>query len=184
MKKHFASICCAVLAVSAALAREPKVPLPLKPADDGPSLEITMKFIREKLEAKQTEVTVIEISAEPTTCQFTETFGVPSVETVSFPFREVEKIEVMSIREAFRVSGSDSEPRYPNDFEISLHMTRQRSVHLELKHMKKGKSVVDEDRYQGEWSFTVADEDSANRIAKAMLHAVELCGGGSKPEPF
>jgi hypothetical protein len=32
------------------------------------------------------------------------------------------------------------------------------------------------------WYFL--DEDVANRTAKAMVHAVELCGGGSKPEPF
>jgi hypothetical protein len=28
-----------------------------------------------------------------------------------------------------------------------------------------------------------SDEEIANRVAKAMLHAVELCGGGSK-DPF
>ena len=28
------------------------------------------------------------------------------------------------------------------------------------------------------------DEEMANRVAKALVHAVELCGGGSKPEPF
>jgi hypothetical protein len=28
-----------------------------------------------------------------------------------------------------------------------------------------------------------ADEDTANRVAKAMIHAVELCGGGDK-DPF
>jgi hypothetical protein len=28
------------------------------------------------------------------------------------------------------------------------------------------------------------DEDAANRVAKALVHAVELCGGGSKPELF
>jgi alpha-D-ribose 1-methylphosphonate 5-phosphate C-P lyase len=33
-------------------------------------------------------------------------------------------------------------------------------------------------------NFNFLDEDTANRVAKAMLHAVELCGGGSKPEPF
>jgi hypothetical protein len=33
-------------------------------------------------------------------------------------------------------------------------------------------------------SFLFYDEDLANRVAKAMVHAVELCGGGSKPEPF
>ena len=28
------------------------------------------------------------------------------------------------------------------------------------------------------------DEQLANRVANAMVYAVELCGGGSKPEPF
>jgi len=28
------------------------------------------------------------------------------------------------------------------------------------------------------------DSEMANRIAKALVHAVELCGGGSQPEPF
>jgi hypothetical protein len=33
--------------------------------------------------------------------------------------------------------------------------------------------------------FIIRDEDLANRVAKAMLHAVELCGGGGgKSEPF
>jgi hypothetical protein len=32
-------------------------------------------------------------------------------------------------------------------------------------------------------SLEFLDEEIANRIAKAMSHAVELCGGGSK-DPF
>lgn len=32
------------------------------------------------------------------------------------------------------------------------------------------------------WSFH--DEDTANRVAKAVVHAIETCGGGSAPEPF
>jgi hypothetical protein len=28
------------------------------------------------------------------------------------------------------------------------------------------------------------DEEMANRLAKAMIHAVELCGAGSQQEPF
>jgi len=35
----------------------------------------------------------------------------------------------------------------------------------------------------GEKDFALYDESLANRIAKALVHAVELCGGGSK-EPF
>lgn len=32
--------------------------------------------------------------------------------------------------------------------------------------------------------FLFTDADLADRVAKAMLHAVELCGGGKGPEPF
>jgi hypothetical protein len=32
--------------------------------------------------------------------------------------------------------------------------------------------------------FLFTDADLADRVAKAMLHAVELCGGGKAPEPF
>jgi len=35
-----------------------------------------------------------------------------------------------------------------------------------------------------ELDFIFSDETMANRVAKAMLLAVELRGGGSKPEPF
>ena len=32
--------------------------------------------------------------------------------------------------------------------------------------------------------FPFFEEQLANRVAKAMVHAVELCGGGGPPEPF
>ena len=35
-----------------------------------------------------------------------------------------------------------------------------------------------------EYFFPFTDANLADRVAKAMIHAVELCGGGSKPEPF
>ncbi len=37
---------------------------------------------------------------------------------------------------------------------------------------------------RGHHYFVFYDEALANRVAKAMVHAVELCGGGGKPEPF
>jgi hypothetical protein len=33
-------------------------------------------------------------------------------------------------------------------------------------------------------SFFFRDKDTAEQVAKAIAHAAELCGGGSKPEPF
>ena len=40
------------------------------------------------------------------------------------------------------------------------------------------------DRTDKQNAFIFRDEETANRVAKAMLHAVELCGGGSQQEPF
>jgi hypothetical protein len=34
-----------------------------------------------------------------------------------------------------------------------------------------------------EWYFYFFDQDLANRAAKAMVHGIELCGGGNK-SPF
>ncbi|MFY9856168.1 MAG: hypothetical protein WAK26_20055, partial [Terracidiphilus sp.] len=33
-------------------------------------------------------------------------------------------------------------------------------------------------------SIRFYEQEMADRVAKALVHAVELCGGGSKPEPF
>jgi len=50
MKRCMMTVCFTALAVSAALAQEKKtVPPPPKPADEGPSLEVTMKFIQDKM---------------------------------------------------------------------------------------------------------------------------------------
>src|SRR5580700_11220871 len=50
MKRGLMAIGFAVLAVSWALAQQKKSVLPPpKPADEGPSLEVTMKFIQDKL---------------------------------------------------------------------------------------------------------------------------------------
>lgn len=44
-------------------------------------------------------------------------------------------------------------------------------------------TVIVAKRNDGDMYFDMSDESLANRVAKAMVHAVELCGGGSK-EPF
>jgi hypothetical protein len=40
------------------------------------------------------------------------------------------------------------------------------------------------DKSLKEAGLVFRDEDTANRVAKAMVHAVELCGGGENKEPF
>jgi hypothetical protein len=36
----------------------------------------------------------------------------------------------------------------------------------------------------GVFTLHFRDEEMAGRVAKAMIHAIDLCGGGSPPEPF
>jgi len=64
------------------------------------------------------------------------------------------------------------------------HSVHERYTEKEKKLFFPGKTVHLTDGDFGNMFWYFLDEDVANRIAKAMVHAVELCGGGSKPEPF
>jgi hypothetical protein len=90
-------------------------------------------------------------------------------------FAEIEKIEV------FQRVNQDNEPI--NQFDLKFHTTSQTAVNRYIrKDFMKGKLKVLTSRGQAELRFE--EQDMANRVGQAMLHAVELCGGGSKPEPF
>jgi hypothetical protein len=202
MKRSLIFLCIVALAAWAAWAQEKKDAAPSpKSADDGPNLEVTMKFIQEKLSAKSGPEW--KIVADPATCILTEgrhhdpgpgnsTFW--EVET-TLPFREVAKIEVIPAQEYYRQAGLEQPDNLSaNTSVLRVSTTTVNSVHThERKVCKKGRCMNDDagrkvesrqsDSFKGEWS-TGFDEDLANRVAKAMLHAVELCGGGSKPEPF
>jgi hypothetical protein len=173
MKRCLIMIGCALLAASAALAQEKKDAPPPKPGDNGPSLEATMKFIQDKLKAKLTRWD--DITADPGNCQLAFARSGKWAgndwedETLTFSLREVEKIEVTPPEESSAF------------FDLRVLMTTEKSVHV--RHFKNGKPRPKADTDSGQWS-SAFDEDLANRLAKAMLHAVELCGGGSKPEPF
>jgi hypothetical protein len=191
--KHFLmSMCIAILAVSAGLAQEKKAePPPPKPADEGPNLEVTMKFIQEKLKAKLTRWD--DVTADPASCQLTFARSGKWAdhdwedETLAFSFAEVEKIQVLPFVEYKRLMGQEEDPDSPTSPDACCFfrflMTTEKSVHL--RHFKKGKPRPKEDKDSGEWVWAFKYEaDQANRVAKAMVHAVELCGGGAKPEPF
>lgn len=185
MKRCLMTICFGVIAVSPVLAQENKNVAPVPgSADNGPSLDVTMKFIQEKLKAKLSEWE--DVTADPTSCQITfaknlkpkgyyNTIHADATAT-TFSFREVEKIEV-------QVRRDDDGDAMPGIYDLMVSMTTEKSVHE--SDYKKGK--ICNRRDFGFWrSFggRGLDEDLANRVAKAMVHAVELCGGGSKAEPF
>jgi hypothetical protein len=171
-------MCFAVLAASAALAQDKdNAPPQPKQGDNGPSLQVTMKFIQEKLTDKSNKHYEREdIVADPGSCHLTITDSgtAKGATTVirSFSLREVEKIQVGPML--------DEDGQATSAFVLRISMDSQTGVHHTFIYDKKHKK----ESFAGGYRFEFSDEDIANRVAKAMIHAVELCGGGSKPEPF
>lgn len=192
----------AVMAATFALAQQ-NVPPPPKPTPDqpaaaspdalkGPTLESTMKFIQEKLNeigkvnynvafydaggnfngGSRMSVEKNNVVADPGKCQISyhawvEIDGkVQPQSNYNFFLRDVQTITVMKAEKWIQEYGAGtSNPGgsvgvTPDTFFLVVKQT-------------KGK----EDRF-------ALDEEMANRLAKAMIHAVELCGAGSQQEPF
>jgi hypothetical protein len=216
MIRCLTTISFVVLAVSAALAQEKKaVPAPPKPADDGPSLEVTMKFIQDKLKdmgeihyptrpvratdggdpqwAPSFHPAFSEVVADPSSCDLTlHMVSHQNQEyewTFAFSFHEVEKIEVISLQDGLnREHVKEGHPEIqeeitPAIFNVDIVMTKGKTIHELFKTTDKSGEASQKDMEPKHW-LIIPDEDMANRLAKAMVHAVELCGGGSKPEPF
>jgi hypothetical protein len=210
--------CLAATAVSTKSAQRKAVPPPPKPADEGPSLEVTMKFIQDKLN-QEGSVSYIEsyhnsITGEqggPWKHSFASSVeevypsGGLSLKTVhAWPmaghrdtfthrlcFKEVEKLEVLSMaeyanREATRKGNPELVYQYdPPAYELLIHMTSGKTLPTHVQRVKGDSTPIEEtEESTAEIDLPFPDEDTANRLAKAMVHAVELCGGGSKPEPF
>ena len=183
-----------LFAVSSAFAQQLDVPLPPKPAGvgNGPSLADTMKFIEERLNStgpvsfinythnnitgtdgtsKLTyEMTNVRAGAEGCRIDYhirlTVNEKVGSDRDVSFSLKDAH--EVMMTTEDQSLKEANSKRGNPE--------TAFRTDPPVFSIFVKGKNA-------GLASFKLYDGSLANRITTALLHAVELCGGGSK-EPF
>jgi hypothetical protein len=219
------AMCFATLAVCAALAQQKKTaPPPPKPADEGPSLEVTIKFIQDKLKdiaeikwaQRPTETrgggdprwqtygqpAFSEVLADPSSCQVTfhqlvhqdkATCAALSCNaqlewTWRVSFHDVEKIEVMSRQDYInREHAKEGHPELqevvtPAVFDVNVVMTTGKTVHeLFITTAKSGEATRNDIELKN-WPLTIPDEVMADRLAKAVVHAVELCGGGGKKE--
>lgn len=192
MKRCLMTMCLVFLAVSAALAQEKKtVPPPPKPADDGPSLEVTMKFIQDKLgeqgtfnfvlavhaprEDKDWSVRMMQeassVRADAAACGILYHYrsavnGASTADTdLGINLKDVKDLTVLTGEQ--NQSNNDTDAGNPGrSYSITpeFYVLRVRRGNLFNR-------------------FNFHEEEMANRVAKAMVHAVELCGGGSK-DPF
>jgi hypothetical protein len=84
-----------------------------------------------------------------------------------FPLNAVVDVAVIPLEQFYKeVNTASGHPAYDTKFDPPVFMLRARGT----------------DKRHSDFFFF--DEQMANRVAKAMVHAVELCGGRSQPEPF
>lgn len=165
------------------------VPPPKLAEENGPSLEETMKFIQDKLSGQakawieyvtnnitsqviqsfQFSEALTKIDANPGACRVSYHFKTTRdgqlfrEGDLAFNFKDVQNVVVYSMEQNNMViSAAEGHPENVFKFDPPIFA-------LEAKRM---------------FTFYFYDEDLANRVAKAIVHAVELCAGGGKPEPF
>jgi hypothetical protein len=189
-----ASILALTFATFVSTSGQQTVPPPPKPADSGPSLAVTMKFIQDKLNDigkvsfvvfwHDTKVgndgtnTVTEevtnATAAPNQCRIAYHWKVTSDGTTLndsdgwFLLRDVQDI-VVKPYEQYQNEASAAEG-FPNLIASSTNPP--------LTAM-----LVRRPHVFG-YLFPFTDPQLADRFAKAMTHAVELCGGGGNKDPF
>jgi hypothetical protein len=183
---------CLVAGVAGGQQQRKPVPPPPLPKDSGPSLSETMKFIQTKLNEVgklsfadyvhnnannndwivQNGSEATNVVADPTSCRITYHMKVRVNEHVEFdedasvPLKEVQDLTVKAVEEDIKTidAGLGYTTRsYRADPPIFV-LTMRRTGN-------------------GSNSFDFANEEMANRVAKALVHAVELCGGGNE-DPF
>jgi hypothetical protein len=194
MKTLHATVSVLILtAFSASFAQQPAAPPP-KPAAYGPSLAATMQLIQKELNAVGRLSFVVHIYdqeegngiskyieersnvvADPATCTIRYHWwksvhgDVVNDEDVSFSLRDVLGISMLTNDEHEKLI-FEREKASPDEKQ-TLHMKFDPQVYLVI--VRKA-----EDNEEG---FTFVNKNQANRVAKAMGHAVELCGGKNVP---
>jgi hypothetical protein len=167
------------------------VPPPPKPVDSGPSLAATLQFIQERVLQQgkvnyaayvhdnsagndwtvQKAVEITNIVPRPETCILSYHFKLWNNGTIAIdqdagiPFRDAEDVIILPVEQAWKEVDSkagNTTWSYRSDPPVFILRVRRKVGYNEI-------------------NFT--DEAMANRVAKAMVHAIELCGGGNK-DPF
>ena len=93
-----------------------------------------------------------------------------SDQDIQFSFKVIAKIEIMPLQDALnKTSVADGHP------ELIVQSTNPQLWNLLVTRSDVPKQFN---------HFSFDDENIADRIAKAMTHAAELCGAGANKEPF
>ena len=191
-----------VLWVSTIAYSQQAVPPPPNPADNSPTLAVTMKFIQDNLaELSRFEAlpggrpheTISNVTADASSCMLrfvvagiaevkvtalSEYFYERDTTTYSIPLKDVGSLSVSPV--------DNPEARAP--FKLDMRIPSNTvQVHVDVEESKDGKKYKHDkpsnrSDYLGSYAMiTFPDQESANRIAKALNHTVELCSAAVAP---
>jgi hypothetical protein len=165
---------------------------PPRPADNDPSLAVTMQFIQEKL----SRLGVVNYAAynhdnsdgtDWTTSFRTEDTNVtadPATCRISYHEKRIKDGDVTSDKDfLFNLSEIQDVVIIPREQMLKKVNTKAGHPSWDARIDPPVFMLVVRKAEDTEWYFYFFDEDLANRVAKAMAHGVELCGGGKK-SPF
>jgi hypothetical protein len=202
--------------MSALLLPAQRVPPPPKPADSGPSLEVTMKYIQDRLNGVNVapvvtwphltyvrRVAIAVAQANPKDCTLsghsTESIESAPGHTPIAGERRDDTDWRLFLRDALAVTvqtesdyelpATENVPMEirPDHYHLSIKMQPGKTTHAhDLRRWRDldGKENHREFEYDPpDAHFQIPDGDYANRLAKAIVHAIELCGGGDN-DPF
>lgn len=220
-KRFLMAVSCAVFAVSTVTAQEARSP---KPADNGPSLETTMKFIEDKLNEQDALHFAVYThdngSGQDSAAEW-------SFDLTNFHFDSAKCLLGGHFKSTFSADGGTAKQRGANSEGDSVHAVQaikkvlvvpagdwwaqelanqghpMTTAHIEpqlfvlsmgrYRHSPEDRCTRDGKQIgcpepelieQVGYTWIFRDEDTADRVAKALVHAIELCGRGSQPEPF
>ncbi|MFZ0339208.1 MAG: hypothetical protein WAL45_14330 [Terracidiphilus sp.] len=170
---------------SAAFAQQS---VPPAPADNGPTLAVTMQFIQDRLNEQgkinytlhahdsstntdwpvsQISIEVTNVIADPATCRITwhkvTTNGgeVRINRDFSLDLRTVQSFETRTSTQEAKAEDNASGPNAVTKTQVPPYFV-----------------VTARSAGNVETPFFFSNEDTRNSVAKAMTHAMEMCGGG------
>jgi len=200
-------LCCAWALAPIGIAQN--VPPAPNPDDSGPTIEYTMKYIRDRLDSVDiawtsvahtqsgdrhyaTKYNVSQAEADPKRCTlgFRGTYYIDDRDSAAavtisdtstkFSMHDVERV-LVEPRSAVDKRTNAMFDYSPDVYSVTMKMASGKTANLHLR--IQGNGVSERDLTNVEVHVDLLDEELANRLAKALIHGVELCGGGDK-DPF
>lgn len=193
MKKplRFVSVASLVVLLCSPGVPQQAVAPPPRPADNGPSLAVTMQFIQEKLshlgKINYAGYVHDNVSGNDWTVQRGWDIGYIEIHPESCVMKWHSRVR----ENGLLVVEGDQDISFGDVVDVVVMPVEQSWKEKDVKAGFPTRSYKADPPTFVVWArgkvgfsgFVFSDEDTANRIAKAMVHAVELCGGGNK-DPF